>query len=67
LNPEAGYANETCFYLAEYNSRCKLKEMGYTEDLETLDALTGEMFTLIQDEVSRLREEQQQKQAKRGR
>ena len=66
LNPKAGYANETVFYLSEYNQRAKLRRLGFTESLDKLDSLTGEIFVFISDEISKLESEQAEKQ-KRGR
>jgi len=67
LNPGAKFVNEAIFFLAEYNRRGKLKELGYTDSISNLDELTGDMFCVIADEIASLEEEQRQKQSKRGR
>jgi hypothetical protein len=53
------------FYLAEYNRRAQMKQIGYTDSLENLDALTGELFALIADELATL-EAAKREQDKKG-
>lgn len=53
-----GYVNEMCFYVAEYNSRQRLKSLGFVDSLENLDALTGEAFAEISKHISDLEEKE---------
>ena len=64
-NPGAGYANESVMYLAEFNRRRQFRQLGYFSDMKDLDALTGEMFIEISDEISRLEEKKRKAQDKR--
>ena len=66
LNPKAGYTNDMVFYLSEYNQRAKLRKLGFTESLEELDALTGELFAMISDEIDKLESEEAKNRRKRG-
>lgn len=50
------YENDTIEFLAEYNRRKKLREIGFVDSIENLDALTGQMFIVIEDELASIRE-----------
>jgi hypothetical protein len=54
------------FYLAEYNRRAQMKAIGYTDSMENLDALTGELFALIADEMATLEEAKREQNNKKG-
>jgi hypothetical protein len=43
----------------------KLQEMGFVDPLENLDALRGEMFAIIADEISKLQNEKSNRAKKR--
>jgi hypothetical protein len=53
------------FYLSEYNQRAKLRKLGFSDSLDELDSLTGELFVFISDEISRLESEESEKQKRR--
>jgi hypothetical protein len=52
--------------LAEYNQRMKLRRVGYTEDIGSLDAMTAEIFSFIADEIEGLEKEAAERRSKRG-
>lgn len=66
LNPKSGYANESIFFLVEYNQRAKLRKLGFVDSMDGLDTLTAEMFTFISDEIDRLESEAAERRRKRG-
>ena len=58
--------NETVIFLAEFNRRRQFRSIGFVSDLSELDALTGEMFMEIQDEISKLEEQKRKKNNKKS-
>ena len=66
LNPRSGYTNKGAIHLHEYNHRAKMRRIGYTEDIENLDAYNGEIFAHISDEISKLEKESMDRKSKRG-
>jgi hypothetical protein len=57
------FQNETSGFLAEFNARKRLAELGYMSSLDELDSETAEAFILISCELDRLEADENKKRA----
>jgi len=58
------FENEALWLVAEYNQRRRLKAVGLTQDMSTVDAFRGEAFLIISDEIDSLEAKAREKAEK---
>lgn len=56
-----GIETEFVFYVREFNHRQRLKTLGFTDDLNLVDAYTGEVFVEISQAISNIEKAEAEK------
>lgn len=49
------------FYVYEYTQRMRMHELGFMDNLDNLDCITAEAFTIISNEIEKVKSEEMKK------